>query len=1063
MKLAGEAGSLLKIEEEIAGAVAEAKQKWLAGPKLEQGRLFADDIVLSAQKELGLDVTGITDDTFWEKAEERIYAALKAYAEQVDHGSSYQRRLFTDDAARGFAFIDLCQKNYDVALMNPPFGLSTGNSERYMQSAYPNGWVDLYACFIWRAIDLTPAGICGAITSRSFISSKKLEQLRVSQIIPHLDVIADLGKGVMDAANVEACAYTIHSSSSPGPRIWAVDLARYPDREHRLKLAIERILARTEDCYEPLRAALFGLPNSRLLYSIPAGIGEMLQNPVRFEPTVGTVRNGLRTFDDFRFVRAAWEVPPETIGIGKQWERFEKGGEYGNYYPDIHLVINRLANGKELAAVNEQVNGQTAQSRQASTYYYRPGAYYTDRSQKGFAARALPAGCVIASNAPAILTESSISNCYLLGWLNSRLIRALTEMQAIDKKFYTGFIKALPWVDPSADVISQVETSVTQLLRIHARYEVREETNSAFVQAWRPNPSESLKRAVEQFTRTWEDDCQRTVELQTALSELIDKLYGLEDTKGFADSILERDITIETTFVSQDVEELSASLLSYAAACAFGRFDVRFATGAIPAPELPDPFASLPACQPGQLQNEHGRPLTKDDFHRLEAAGEWNYPLELPWDGILVDDAGHPLDIEAHVHEVLQVIWKDRWEAIEREVCEILGVHTLRDYFYKPAGFFGDHLKRYSKGRQQAPIYWPLSTASGSYTLWIFYHRITDQTLHTALADFLDPKIRSIELNAERQKEEGRTQRYADSIEFLDQLKDLRAEIERIIKLPWKPNLNDGVLITASPLWKLFRLKKWQRDLKACWEALEGGKYDWAHLAFSIWPDRVRQKGKTDRSLAIAHGLEELCTVEAPKPKRGKTSAKKAVEEEGEKVLEPEVDLEIASKPAKEAKASAVKDFEARPISIDQTDRTVVLCTIRQLFGDGQVRDRDTAIRDVAAALNYQRVGPRIREVLHTDLLIAVRRGILQNQNGQLSLLARDLRDYQRDFLKENFLSAIGRVWIERADAIQAFARWLGFSRTGSVIEETGYSLINGLLRDRRLEADKSQIRRATG
>jgi hypothetical protein len=44
VKLAGEAGSLLKIEEEIAGAVAEAKQKWLAGPKLQQGRLFADDI-----------------------------------------------------------------------------------------------------------------------------------------------------------------------------------------------------------------------------------------------------------------------------------------------------------------------------------------------------------------------------------------------------------------------------------------------------------------------------------------------------------------------------------------------------------------------------------------------------------------------------------------------------------------------------------------------------------------------------------------------------------------------------------------------------------------------------------------------------------------------------------------------------------------------------------------------------------------------------------------------------------------------------------------------------------
>jgi hypothetical protein len=133
MKLGGEAGSLLKIEEEVAGAVAKAKQKWLAGPKLEQGRLFADGIVPPVQKELGLDVTGITDEAFWERAEERIYAALQDYAEQADHGSGYQRRLFVDDAARGFAFIDLLRKRFDVILMNPPFG----ERPRELRKAFP--------------------------------------------------------------------------------------------------------------------------------------------------------------------------------------------------------------------------------------------------------------------------------------------------------------------------------------------------------------------------------------------------------------------------------------------------------------------------------------------------------------------------------------------------------------------------------------------------------------------------------------------------------------------------------------------------------------------------------------------------------------------------------------------------------------------------------------------------------------------------------------------------------------------------------------------------------------
>lgn len=99
-------------------------------------------------------------------------------------------------------------------------------------------------------------------------------------------------------------------------------------------------------------------------------------------------------------------------------------------------------------------------------------------------------------------------------------------------------------------------------------------------------------------------------------------------------------------------------------------------------------------------------------------------------------------------------------------------------------------------------------------------------------------------------------------------------------------NLNDGVLITASPLHKLFRLPKWQKDLKACWDKLAKGEYDWAHLAYTIWPSRVEKACEKDRSIAIAHGREDLCKVEPPKPKA--TRGKKAPVEPDE----PDEDLE---------------------------------------------------------------------------------------------------------------------------------------------------------------------------
>jgi hypothetical protein len=120
MRLAGEAGSLLKIEEEIRDTVAQARKEWLAGPVSIQRSLFDDGAPLVKQQRF--DFSGITDTQFFEQAEEKVVDALRVYAERAQNGQRLQRRLFTEDAVRGFAFVDLCHRRFDVVLMNPPFG-----------------------------------------------------------------------------------------------------------------------------------------------------------------------------------------------------------------------------------------------------------------------------------------------------------------------------------------------------------------------------------------------------------------------------------------------------------------------------------------------------------------------------------------------------------------------------------------------------------------------------------------------------------------------------------------------------------------------------------------------------------------------------------------------------------------------------------------------------------------------------------------------------------------------------------------------------------------------------
>jgi hypothetical protein len=73
---------------------------------------------------------------------------------------------------------------------------------------------------------------------------------------------------------------------------------------------------------------------------------------------------------------------------------------------------------------------------------------------------------------------------------------------------------------------------------------------------------------------------------------------------------------------------------------------------------------------------------------------------------------------------------------------------------------------------------------------------------------------------------------YAALHTFELELIELRDTLLRVA-LNYNPNHDDGVQITASPLWQLFRHKPWQKVLKETWAKLEKGDYDWAHLAMN--------------------------------------------------------------------------------------------------------------------------------------------------------------------------------------------------------------------------------------
>ncbi|GHT91742.1 hypothetical protein FACS1894116_00800 [Betaproteobacteria bacterium] len=150
----------------------------------------------------------------WQKAEARLREALTEFS--VAAKSTYQGRLFAQDALQGLRLIDLCREVFDVVVMNPPFGALAANSKDELARAYPRSKNDLLAIFVERGLELLRAGgRIGAITSRTcfFLSSFQKWREQVVLGVAKPEVMADLGYGVMDDAMVEAAAYVLEKQT----------------------------------------------------------------------------------------------------------------------------------------------------------------------------------------------------------------------------------------------------------------------------------------------------------------------------------------------------------------------------------------------------------------------------------------------------------------------------------------------------------------------------------------------------------------------------------------------------------------------------------------------------------------------------------------------------------------------------------------------------------------------------------------------------------------------------------------------------------------------------------
>lgn len=267
MQFVGEAGLLFKMEKEIEDEIDYLKNNWTKVNQYRYATLFSSNEE-KAKIEMENEARRILKENkeeFFKEITSRLKEALYQLSSKLSEEEGYENALFSDDATRGFAFIELCQKRFDCIVMNPPFGEGSENTSSYLDAYYPAWCRNLVCAFFDRMQEmLTDKGKLGAIFDRTVMIKSSYEKFRKRNLCGFITNCADTGWGVLDA-NVETSTMVLNKNFSDDMGVFMDMLDVKPEEKDKQLQVLIRTYRAGEDTkwtYSAKSIEFDNLPNS---------------------------------------------------------------------------------------------------------------------------------------------------------------------------------------------------------------------------------------------------------------------------------------------------------------------------------------------------------------------------------------------------------------------------------------------------------------------------------------------------------------------------------------------------------------------------------------------------------------------------------------------------------------------------------------------------------------------------------------------------------------------------------------------------------------------------------
>jgi hypothetical protein len=713
---------------------------------------------------------------------------LRAFARRALGEHDLNAQLFATEADRAVRLLDVLMADYDVVVMNPPFGYPLPGTKKPIDTLYKDWCSNLLCAFYIRALSLLgESGYIGMVSDKTFAVKKTYAPFRDRYFLTPATLLAflDLGWDVLDDANVEVCSF-ISVPDRPVSRPVFIDLQEFREKQKSLE---GTLASGNSKFYTPEISDLRRFPFGAFGYRAPESI---LRAFARFEKLDGTVAycpSGGLDAPARQYYRRFWEVPNTKIGPRSDYAPFWNGGSrFSPYYEDSTEVLRWHGDGSIVAA-------DPRSNIRIRDHYFRPGVAWGKRGH-------ILDVCwlndsVFSKEGQQIFPYDESHIWPLIAFLNSEVARYSINLFCGQHK-YGGYVGQLPLSKGLLRTPQELTYRAKHAHDLKAAWDTGNEICTCFTQPWllqlaQPE-SDSFARGLGCVVRLLGDETRKTAlhHQPITVEALLATARAIEDA---ADARLQR-LQAEIDGTIYDLYEISHE------------------DRALIERELADcpPLVIWP-----EMQHKSDRAKREEHVKRFFSYYVRQAVRE-DEDGIvpLAGRAGREPYLMDRVRAKLeQAFGPATAYDLEQEAAEYIGrdVETwMHTYFFH--GFHTDvHKKR--------PVLWHLTSDKKTFAVMLDYHRLDRDTLPKVRSQYLWPQIESVRtrLTAARASEAVAT--IADLEEELEDLKAFEGRLESVIQgtvqvrlpkwangpyrngePPYDPDLNDGVKLNLLPIQK---------------------------------------------------------------------------------------------------------------------------------------------------------------------------------------------------------------------------------------------------------------------